>query len=68
MDGGWGHWTGGGTLLGGQALEISVVCFSSFQDRRGLELEFGLCVGGWSGWVGVGFGDLAAGQPQQEAC
>lgn len=31
-----GQWTGGGTLLGGQALEISVVCFSSFQDRRGL--------------------------------
>lgn len=34
-------------LLSGQALEISVVCLSSFQDGRGLELVFG---GEWSGW------------------
>lgn len=52
LDGGGGQWTGGGMLLGGQALEISVVCFSSFQDGRGLELEFGFELGG-SGWVGV---------------
>lgn len=64
MAGGGGHWTGGGTLLGGQALEISVVCFSSFQDRRGLELEFWLR----GGVVGLGSGDLDASQPQQEAC
>lgn len=52
-----GQWTGGGTLLGGQALEISVVCFSSFQDRRGLELEFGLGgVVGRGGWFGWGLG------------
>lgn len=54
LDGGGGHWMGGGMLLGGLALEISVVCFSSFQDGRGLELEleFGFGLGG-SGWVGV---------------
>lgn len=57
----WGYSTGGGTLLGGLALEISVVCFSCFQDGRGLkfEFEFGLvggCGGGGGssgGWVGV---------------
>lgn len=51
MDGGGGHWTGGCTLLGGQALEISVVCFSAFQDGWGLELEFG-----WGEWLGWGLG------------
>lgn len=46
-------WTGGGTLLGVQALEISVVCFTSFQDGRGLELDFG-----WGGvkWLHWGLG------------
>lgn len=56
-------WTGGGTLLGVPALEISVVCFTSFQDGRGLELDFG-----WGGeMVALGSGDLATSQPQQEA-
>ena len=55
---------GGGTLLGGQALEISVVCFSSFQDGRGLELVFAFALGG----VRLGFWDLAMSQTQQEAC
>lgn len=41
---------GGGMLLVGRALEISVVCFSSFQDGRGL--EFGLR---WRGGAGLGF-------------
>lgn len=58
-------WTGGGTLLGVQALEISVVCFTSFQDGRGLELDFGW--GGGGGMVALGSGDLATSQPQQEA-
>lgn len=57
-------WTGGGTLLGVQALEISVVCFTSFQDGRGLELDFGWGVGEM---VALGSGDLATSQPQQEA-
>lgn len=48
---GGGYWTGGGTLLGGQALEISVVCFSSFRDGRGLEFELG-----WGEWLGWGLG------------
>lgn len=60
MDSGGGHWTGGGMLLGGQALEISVVCFSSFQDGRGLELELEFGLGG-SGRVGVwGLGNQPA--------
>lgn len=49
--------------MGGQALEISVVSFSSFQDGRGLELELRLV----GGVVGLGFGDLATSQAQQEA-
>lgn len=58
-------WTGGGTLLGVQALEISVVCFTSFQDGRGLELDFEW--GGGGEMVALGSGDLATSQPQQEA-
>lgn len=54
---------GGGTLLGGQALEISVCMFQLFSGWEG----FGVLVGGGE-WLGLGFGDLAARQPQQEAC
>lgn len=67
LDGGGGHWTGGGMLLGGLALEISVVCFSSFQDGRGLELElelefgFGLWGSGWVGVWGLGSQPATAG-------
>lgn len=64
------YWFGGwwGDTLGCAGLEISVVCFCSFQDRRGLELglEFSLGAVGVE-IVGLGSGDLAASQPQQEA-
>lgn len=48
---GEGYGTGGGMLLGGQALEISVVCFSSFQGWEGFRVGVGVGV-----WVGVGGG------------
>lgn len=56
----WCYWTGGGALLGVQALEISVVSFSSFQDGRGVEFLLGV---GTGGIVGLGSGDLATSQP-----
>lgn len=61
--GGEGYGTGGGMLLGGQALEISVVCFSSFQDGRGLEFEFefGFGLVGWEVVGGLGNEPATAG-------
>lgn len=44
--GGVTGWVGGG-ILGVQALEISVVCFSPFQDGR--DLEIGLEFQYWGG-------------------